>query len=256
MANDNTKNRKAILVTPEVCIGCRACQVACKSWNQLPGIKTKNNGTYQNPPDLASAAFNIIRYSEVPSEKNPVRWLFVSRRCMHCDDAGCMKICPSPGALYRTKEGAVAFDRDKCIGCKLCVNACPFDVPRYDADGKVTKCHLCFDRIGAGMQPACVKTCPTGALKFGDRAELISTAKKDGFGTIYGEEDLGGLGSIYAFKEEPKLYGMTDDPAIPSSVVFWHTVLKPFAVAGLGGVVAAAAIHYLAVGPHKEEEEV
>lgn len=256
MANDNTKNRKAILVTPEVCIGCRACQVACKSWNQLPGIKTKNNGTYQNPPDLASAAFNIIRYSEVPSEKNPVRWLFVSRRCMHCDDAGCMKICPAPGALYRTKEGAVAFDRDKCIGCKLCVNACPFDVPRYDADGKVTKCHLCFDRIGAGMQPACVKTCPTGALKFGDRAELISTAKKDGFGTIYGEEDLGGLGSIYAFKEEPKLYGMTDDPVIPSSVVFWHTVLKPFAVAGLGGVVAAAAIHYLAVGPHKEEEEV
>lgn len=256
MANDNTKNRKAILVTPEVCIGCRACQVACKSWNQLPGIKTKNNGTYQNPPDLASAAFNIIRYSEVPSDKNPVRWLFVSRRCMHCDDAGCMKICPAPGALYRTKEGAVAFDRDKCIGCKLCVNACPFDVPRYDADGKVTKCHLCFDRIGAGMQPACVKTCPTGALRFGDRAELISTAKKDGFGTIYGEEDLGGLGSIYAFKEEPKLYGMTDDPAIPSSVVFWHTVLKPFAVAGLGGVVAAAAIHYLAVGPHKEEEEV
>jgi formate dehydrogenase iron-sulfur subunit len=256
MANDNTKNRKAILVTPEVCIGCRACQVACKSWNQLPGIKTKNNGTYQNPPDLASAAFNIIRYSEVPSAKDPVRWLFVSRRCMHCDDAGCMKICPAPGALYRTKEGAVAFDRDKCIGCKLCVNACPFDVPRYDADGKVTKCHLCFDRIGAGMQPACVKTCPTGALRFGDRAELISTAKKDGFGTIYGEEDLGGLGSIYAFKEEPKLYGMTDDPAIPSSVVFWHTVLKPFAVAGLGGVVAAAAIHYLAVGPHKEEEEV
>ncbi|MEW6517804.1 MAG: 4Fe-4S dicluster domain-containing protein [Thermodesulfobacteriota bacterium] len=256
MANNNTKNRKAILVTPEVCIGCRACQVACKSWNQLPGIKTKNNGSYQNPPDLASAAFNIIRYSEVPSEKTPVRWLFVSRRCMHCDDAGCMKICPAPGALYRTPEGAVAFDRDKCIGCKLCVNACPFDVPRYDMEGKVTKCHLCFDRIGAGLQPACVKTCPTGALRFGDRAELVSTAKKEGFGTIYGEEDLGGLGSLYAFKDEPKLYGMKDDPAIPSSVIFWNTVLKPFAVAGLGGVVAAAAIHYLAVGPHKEEEEV
>jgi formate dehydrogenase iron-sulfur subunit len=254
MANDNSKNRKAILVTPEVCIGCRACQVACKSWNQLPGIKTKNNGTYQNPPDLASAAFNIIRYSEVPSDTNPVRWLFVSRRCMHCDDAGCMKICPAPGALYRTKQGAVAFDRDKCIGCKLCVNACPFDVPRYDADGKVTKCHLCFDRIGAGLQPACVKTCPTAALRFGDRAELVDTAKKDGFTTIYGEEDLGGLGAIYAFKEAPKIYGMKDDPAIPASVVFWHTVLKPFAVAGLGGVVAAAAIHYLAVGPHKDEE--
>ena len=132
-----------------------------------------------------------------------------------------MKICPS-GAIYRTAEGAVAYDRDKCIGCKLCVTACPFDVPRYDADNKMAKCHLCFDRIGAGMQPACVKTCPTGALKFGDRDELIGTAKKEGFKTIYGEKDLGGLGSVYAFKDEPKLYGMKENPAIPSSVVFWH----------------------------------
>lgn len=254
MATSESKNRKAILVTPEVCIGCRACQVACKSWNQLPGIKTKNNGTYQNPPDLASSAFNIIQYSEVPSQNNPVRWLFLSRRCMHCEDAGCMKICPAPGALFRTKEGAVAYDRDKCIGCKLCVNACPFDVPRYDEEGKVTKCHLCFDRIGESMAPACVKTCPTGALRFGDRSQLIDTAKKEGFTTIYGESDLGGLGSIFAFKEEPKLYGMKDNPTLPSSVIFWHTVLKPFAVVGLGGVVAASLVHYLAVGPHKDEE--
>ena len=256
MANNNSKNRKAILVTPEVCIGCRGCQTACKSWNQLPGIKTKNNGTFQNPPDLESKAFNIIRYTEVPGKQSPVRWLFVSRRCMHCEDAGCIKICPAPGALYRTKEGAVAFDRDKCIACKLCVTACPFDVPRYDEEGKITKCHLCFDRIGAGMEPACVKTCPTGALRFGDREELISNAKKEGFNTVYGEKDLDGLGTIYAFKDEPKLYGMKENPAIPSSVIFWHQYLKPLSVIGLGGVVAAAAIHYLAVGPHKDEEEV
>jgi len=253
MANNN---RKAILVTPEVCIGCRGCQTACKSWNQLPGIKTKNNGTFQNPPDLESAAYNIIRYREVPSDSNPVRWLFVSRRCMHCEDAGCMDICPAEGALYRTKEGAVAYDRDKCIACKLCVNACPFDVPRYDAEGKVTKCHLCFDRIGAGMEPACVKTCPTGALKFGNRDELISAAKKEGFSTVYGEKDLDGLGSIYAFKEAPKLYGMKENPSIPASVVFWHTYLKPLSLIGLGGVIGAAAIHYLTVGPHKDDEEV
>jgi formate dehydrogenase iron-sulfur subunit len=256
MANNNSKNRKAILVTPEVCIGCRACQVACKSWNELPGIKTDNSGTYQNPPDLASAAYNIIRFNEVPSQADPVRWLFVSRRCMHCEDAGCINICPAPGALYRTPEGAVAFDRDKCIACKLCVNACPFDVPRYDAEGKVSKCHLCFDRIAAGMDPACAKVCPTGALKYGDRENLIAAARKEGFGTIYGEKDLDGLGSIYAFKEEPKLYGMKENPAIPSSVVFWHQYLKPLSLIGLGGIVAAAAIHYLAVGPHKEEEEV
>ena len=254
MANDTTKKRKAILVTPEDCIGCRGCQVSCKSWNQLPGMKTRNNGSYQNPPDLAGAAFTIIRYNEVPSREHAMRWLFVSRRCMHCADAGCMTICPAPGALYRTEDGAVAFDRDKCIGCKLCVTACPFEVPRYDEDGKVSKCNLCFDRTGAAMQPACVKTCPTGALKYGDRDELIASAKKSGFSTIYGENDLSGLGTIYAFKEAPRLYGMKENPKIPGSVVFWHTYLKPLSLIGLGGVVAAAAFHYLAIGPHKEKE--
>ena len=250
------KTRKAILVTPEVCIGCRGCQTACKSWNQLPGIPTKNSGSTQNPPDLASAAYTIIRYSELPSENNPVRWLFVSRRCMHCDDAGCMKVCPVPGALFRTKEGAVLYDRDKCIGCKLCVAGCPFDVPRYDAQGKVAKCTLCADRIAEGLQPACAKTCPTGALKFGDRDQLIEQAKKAGYGKIYGEADLGGLGSLFAFKDPPTLYGYADQPNIPESVIFWHTVLKPFAVIGLGGVVAASLVHYFAVGPHTDDGEV
>lgn len=254
MANE-TKNRKGMMVTPELCIGCRACQVACKSWNQLPGTKTINNGTYQNPPDLNSSAFNLIRYAEVPSQENPVRWLFVSRRCMHCEEAGCMTICPS-GAIYRTAEGSVAVNRDKCIGCKLCVNACPFDVPRYDARNKMIKCHQCSDRTAAAMLPACVKTCPTGALKYGDRDELIKTARGGGYNTIYGEQDLSGLGTVYAFKDEPKLYGMQENPSIPGSVLFWHTYLKPLSFIGLGGVVAAAAIHYLAIGPHKEKEEV
>jgi formate dehydrogenase iron-sulfur subunit len=248
--------RKAILVTPEVCIGCRGCQTACKSWNQLPGIATKNSGSVQNPPDLAPHTYNIIRYSELPSDKNPARWLFVSRRCMHCDDAGCEKICPAPGALYKTKEGAVAFDRDKCIGCKLCVAGCPFDVPRYDADGKVMKCHLCFDRIAEGREPACTQTCPTGALKFGDRDQLLESARKAGYEKIYGEADLGGLGSIFAFREAPKIYGYADKPDIPESVLFWHNVLKPLAVVGLGGVVAGALLHYALVGPEKDEEEV
>ena len=250
----NKKERKAILVTPEICIGCRGCQTACKSWNQLPGIHTKNTGSPQNPPDLAPNTYNIIQYSELPSDTNPIRYLFVSRRCMHCDDAGCMKICPAPGALYKTKEGAVAFDRDKCIGCKLCVAGCPFDVPRYDQEGKVSKCHLCKDRIAEGLQPACTKTCPTGALRFGDRDKLVESAKKAGYEKIYGEADLGGLGSLFAFKEAPKLYGLADKPNIPESVIFWHSVLKPFAVIGLGGVVAASLVHYFVIGPHKEEE--
>jgi formate dehydrogenase iron-sulfur subunit len=255
MANTpNKNNRKAILVTPEVCIGCRGCQTACKNWNQLPGQRTKNSGTYQNPPDLEPSAYNIIRFSEIPSETNPVRWLFVSRRCMHCDDAGCMKICPAPGAIFKTKEGAVAFDKEKCIGCRLCVAGCPFDVPRYDKDNKISKCHLCYDRIAEGLQPACTKTCPTGALKFGDRDKLIESAKEAGYAKIYGEADLGGLGSIFAFKDAPKVYGMNESPAIPESVIFWHNVLKPLAVIGFGGAVAGALIHYALIGPHKDEE--
>jgi formate dehydrogenase iron-sulfur subunit len=197
----------------------------------------------------------MIRYVEMPSDKDAMRWLFVSRRCMHCGDAGCMKICPAPGALYRTKEGAVAFNKEKCIGCKLCAVGCPFDVPRYDEKDKISKCHLCFDRIAEGLLPACAKTCPTGAIKYGERDSLLGLAKKAGYTKVYGESDLEGLGSIYAFKDAPKLYGMNEKPAIPETVVFWHKVLKPLAYIGLGGVAAASILHYVAFGPHKESEE-
>ena len=245
--------RKALLISPELCIGCRGCQTACKAWNQLPATKTVNKGTFENPPDLTPNLYNRIRYVEVPSETNMVRWLFVSQRCMHCDDAGCIRICPAPGALFKTKEGAVAFDKNKCIGCKLCVAGCPFNVPRYDEKDKISKCHLCSDRIAEGLSPACAKTCPTGAIAYGDRDELIAKAQKAGYQKLYGEADLGGLGVLYAFKDAPKIYGMDEHPAIPETVVFWHKVLKPLAYIGLGGAVAASLLHYLVIGPKKDE---
>lgn len=245
--------RKALLISPELCIGCRGCQTACKNWNQLPATKTVNKGTFENPPDLTPNLFNRIRYVEVPSETNMVRWLFVSQRCMHCDDAGCMRICPAPGALFKTKEGAVAFNKEKCIGCKLCVAGCPFDVPRYDEKDKVSKCHLCSDRIAEGLSPACAKTCPTGAIAYGDRDELMAKAQKAGYQKLYGETDLGGLGVLYAFKDAPKIYGMEENPAIPETIIFWHKVLKPLAYIGLGGAVAASLLHYLVIGPKKDE---
>jgi len=250
-----TEKRRALLISPELCIGCRGCQTACKAWNQLPGAATKNPGSFQNPPDLNPTAYNIIRYTELPSGTNPVRWLFVSRRCMHCGDAGCMKICPAPGALYRTNEGAVAFDKEKCTGCKLCAAACPFDVPRYDSSNKVSKCDLCADRIAGGSSPACAKTCPTGAIKFGDRDQLLGAAKKAGYQKVYGEADLTGLGALFAFKDAPTIYGMSENPAIPESVLFWHNVLKPLAIFGLGGAVAGALLHYALIGPHTDETE-
>ncbi len=247
--------RMGLLITPERCIGCRACQVACKSWNQLPGDRTKNAGTYENPHDLTPHLYNRIRYMEMPSGKDPLRWLFVNQRCMHCGDAGCMKICPSPGALYRTAEGAVAFDQEKCIGCRLCRAGCPFDIPRHNEKGKVTKCHLCFDRIANNMSPACAKTCPTEAIKYGPREELIAIAKKRGYANVYGQADLAGLGAVYAFGDAPGLYGYSEHPAIPASVGLWDSVVKPLSYLALGGAVAAAIIHYLVVGPHRDEGE-
>jgi formate dehydrogenase iron-sulfur subunit len=246
--------RKGLLISPELCIGCKACQIACKSWNQLPATKTRNNGTYENPPDLNADNYNKVRYSEIPSETNPVRWLFVSQRCMHCDDAGCMRICPSPGALYRTKDGAVATNKDKCIGCKLCLAGCPFNVPRYGKDDKLSKCTMCADRMENGLIPMCSKTCPTGAVKYGDRNELIGKALKAGYTKVYGQTDLGGLGALFAFKDAPKIYGYADKPEINEMVILWHKYLKPLSWIGLGGVAAVSALHYFTVGPHKAEE--
>ncbi len=250
---DIQTRKKGVLVRPDLCIGCRGCQTACKEWNKLPGDRTVNRGTYENPPDLTPNLYNKIRFVEV-EEGGHLRWLFISQRCMHCTEAGCMKVCPAPGALYRTPEGAVAFNKKKCIGCRFCLAGCPFNIPRYDAEEKISKCHLCADRLAFGLEPACTKTCPTGALTFGDRDELIQMAKASGFEAVYGEKDLGGLGVLYAFKEFPSFYGLPDSPGLPASVAFWKSILKPLALIGLGGAVAAAAAHYITVGPKEPEE--
>jgi formate dehydrogenase iron-sulfur subunit len=246
--------KMSLLITPEICTGCRACQVACKAWNQLPAEKTKFTGDFGSPSDLTGNTYNRVNFTEMPSEKNPVRWLFVSQRCMHCEDAGCMKICPTPGALYRTKDGAVATDKEKCIGCHLCLAACPFNVPRYGADGKLGKCTMCSDRTENGMIPACAKTCPTGAITYGDRDHLIARAQKMGYAKVYGQNELGGLGTLFAFKDAPKIYGYADKPVINEMVIVWHKYLKPASWLGIGAVTALSAIHYLTVGPHKEED--
>ena len=247
----------AKLIDVSSCIGCKACQVACMQWNDLRPEVGHNVGVYDNPADLAPEAWTVMRFSEVEVEQGKLEWLIRKDGCMHCEDPGCLKACPAPGAIVKYANGIVDFISENCIGCGYCVKGCPFDVPRISTkDNKAYKCSLCSDRVGVGLEPACVKTCPTGALQYGDRAELIAAAKKDGYGTIYGENDLGGLGSVYAFKDEPKLYGMKENPQIPASVVFWHTYLKPLSAIGLGGVVAAAAIHYLAIGPHKDDKEV
>jgi formate dehydrogenase iron-sulfur subunit len=249
----NQAARKGFLVDTARCIGCRSCQVACKQWNKLEADKTSNQGTFENPRDLTPVLFNRIRFVEKETS-GAVSWQFISERCMHCGDAGCMKVCPSPGALYRTRDGIVAYNKEKCISCKYCVSACPFNIPRYDADDRVSKCHLCFDRIGGGMTPACAKACPTETLKFGNRSDLIAkatAAKKQ----LYGVDSLNGLGVVYALEGPPEQYGLPARPSIPLSIFLWKDVIKPLGILGFWGSIGAVLLHYVTIGPKKIEED-
>jgi formate dehydrogenase iron-sulfur subunit len=245
--------RKAFLIDTTRCTACRACQVACKQWNKLPAEKTVQRGSYENPPDLMPHLYNQIHFIE-KEQGGSLQWLFLNKRCLHCGDAGCMKVCPSAGALYRTEEGMVAFNQEKCISCKYCINGCPFDVPRYDEKEKVTKCHACFDRLANGLQPACVKACPTGTLQFGDRDQLVAKAKATGK-TLYGENDLNGLGVLYLLGTKPGDYQLPDNPAIPASIFLWKDVIRPLGIFGFWGAVGAALLHYVTVGPKRLDEE-
>ena len=249
----NHAARKGFLVDTARCIGCRSCQVACKQWNKLDADKTANQGTFENPRDLTPALYNRIRFVEKEAS-GAVTWKFLNERCMQCGEAGCMKVCPSPGALYRTKDGIVAYNKEKCISCKYCISACPFNIPRYDTDNKVSKCNLCQNRIESGMTPACAKACPTETLKFGKRSELIAkaqAAKK----TLYGVNDLNGLGVVYALEGPPEQYGLPAQPSIPLSIFLWKDVIKPLGILGFWGSIGAMLFHYITIGPKRLEEE-
>ncbi len=245
--------RKAFMIDTSRCTACRSCQVACKQWNKLPAEAEVNRGTYENPPQLTPYLYNKIEFFETEAD-GEFKWLFLNKRCLHCGEAGCIKVCPSVGALYRTEEGLVGFDQDKCISCNYCVSGCPFDVPRYDANNKITKCHGCFDRVANGLQPACVKACPTGTLMFGDRDKLIADSKAAGR-KIYGETALAGLNSMYLLDNQPQDYNLADNPTIPTSIFLWKDVIKPLGILGFWGAVGATLLHYVTIGPEQLEEE-
>ena len=196
---------KGMLIDLTKCIGCRGCQTACKQWNDLPGEKTSNNGTYQNPPRFSANTYTVVTFNEV-EQGNKLDWVFAKRQCMHCEKPGCASAC-TVGALQKSPEGPVVYDSKKCIGCRYCQYACPFGVPAFEWKktlGLIRKCNMCMDRQGESLKPACAKTCPTEALKFDDRDALLSEAKQriaNGNGKyvehIYGETEAGGTGMLY-----------------------------------------------------------
>ncbi len=173
----------AKLIDISKCIGCKACQVACMQWNDLRDDIGTTVGVYDNPIDLTDQSWTVMRFAEVTAPDGPMagqmEWLIRKDGCMHCEDPGCLKACPAPGAIVKYANGIVDFISENCIGCGYCIAGCPFNIPRISKkDNKAYKCSLCSDRVAVGLAPACVKTCPTGALQFGTKVDMVARGEK------------------------------------------------------------------------------
>ena len=258
----------AKLIDVSKCIGCKACQVACMEWNDLRDEIGTNHGVYDNPLDLTDKSWTVMRFSEVEVEQGKLEWLIRKDGCMHCADPGCLKACPAPGAIVQYANGIVDFHEENCIGCGYCITGCPFNIPRISKkDSKAYKCTLCSDRVSVGMEPACVKTCPTGALVFGSKEDMIQHAeerivdlKSRGYKNagLYDPPGVGGTHVMYVLQhaDQPQIYNdLPKDPQISLLVELWKGVLKPIMSLGLGLVALTGFLHYVTVGPKETEDD-
>lgn len=224
-----------------LCIGCKACEVACKQWNGLPADGMEWSGqSYDNTRMLSSTTWRHVTFTEIAEFRTPiskletsevreqsVRWLFNSDVCKHCTSAPCQLVCPT-GALIRNEFDDVYVQQDVCNGCGYCVTACPFGVlGRSEEDHKAHKCTLCYDRQKDGIEPACAKACPTDSIVFGPVEELRQKARerlgevrmKDPRAYLYGESDAGEykrLNAFFLLTEEPAAYNLPEAPIMPT----------------------------------------
>ncbi len=237
------------LIDTSTCIGCKACEVACQEWNDLKVVPTQQVGSYQTLPTLDPEFWNLIRFDEKEVDGG-IKWLMRKDQCMHCADPGCLEACPAPGAIVQYANGIVDVNPAQCIGCGYCATGCPFEVPRFSAKtGKMAKCTLCVDRVSVGLEPACIKACPTGCLHFGTKEDMVLLGRqrveqlkaaglKDA--ALYDPEGVGGTGvvTVLAHGDHPEWYGaLPRSPRVPLAVLFWKKLLRPL---GFLAVIAAA----------------
>src|SRR4051812_21167716 len=261
----STQPRMGFFTDTSVCIGCKACEVACKEWNEVPEDGLNFLGlSYDNTGRLSADTWRHVAFIEKsatapaqppsPGQAPPVgqasmQWLMSSDVCKHCTSAACLEVCPT-GALFRTEFGTVVVQEDVCNGCGYCVPACPFGViDKRESDGRVWKCTLCYDRLGEGLEPACAKACPTDSIQFGPLEELRERAQgrveqlvEAGVhdARLYGEDPgdgVGGAGAFFLLLDEPEVYGLPPDPVVPTRdlVSMWaHAAAAAGLFVGLG----------------------
>jgi formate dehydrogenase iron-sulfur subunit len=248
------------------CIGCKACQVACQEWNDLRSEVGENVGVYDNPHNLTEHSWTVMRFYEEEMGVRGLQWLIVKDGCLNCEDPGCLRACPAPGAILQYANGIVDFQQDQCIGCGYCQTGCPFDIPRFSkADQKAYKCTLCSDRVAVGLEPACVKTCPTQALTFGSKADMkflaeerLHELKERGFerAAIYDPAGVGGTHVVYVLPHgDPGLYRLPVKAEVSPLVALWRSgTAKTLGVVTMLAVVVGGIFHYMKVGPLEVDE--
>ena len=268
--------RMGFFTDTSVCIGCKACEVACKEWNDVPDDGLHFLGwSYDNTGSLSADSWRHVAFieqrsrrgaapttsppvnGEVASRNGPtdeVRWLMSSDVCKHCTHAACLDVCPT-GALFRTEFDTVVVQSDICNGCGYCVPACPFGViGKRESDGRVWKCTLCYDRLKSDLEPACAKACPTDSIQFGPLDELreraahrVGVLREAGVGEarLYGADEgdgVGGFGAFFLLLDEPRVYGLPADPVVTTRDLprMWRAAAGA-ALALVGAVAAACA---------------
>src|SRR4030095_14217387 len=236
---------------------------ACLEWNDLKQEIGYTDGTYNNPTDLRPPSCTVMRFMEY-EHGDDLEWLIRKDGCMHCDDPGCLKACPAPGAIVQYTNGIVDFVSENCIGCGYCVKGCPFNIPRISkVDRKAYKCTLCSDRVAVGQAPACAKACPTQAIYFGAKRDMIEWAqhriddlKERGFANagLYHPEGVGGTHVMYVLHhaDRPQLYaGLAANPRISPLVELWKGMLKPIGLIGIGLTALFRFFHHVERGPQE-----